>query len=124
MIAFCLISGCKHRVKIPAGIIPPDKMEKVLWDMIRADQYVSAYILPKDSTKDEKTESIRLYQKIFDIHGITREDFRKSFIFYRSNPVLLRAVADSLNNSMQSSFNRGNPSYTTDTSNKRVKMAE
>lgn len=76
-------------------ILPMDKMREIMWDMMRADQYVAAFLL-KDSTHNKKAESIKLYEEIFQIHKITREQFKTSFDYYSSRPDLLRPILDSL----------------------------
>lgn len=62
---------------------------------MRADAYVSTFIM-KDSTKNQKTESAILYEKIFDIHSTTQETFKRSLAFYQSRPDLFKAISDSL----------------------------
>ncbi len=89
------VAGCIRDNKIPKGILPQNEMRKVLWDMMRADAYVSDFIV-KDTTRNSKTESAILYQKIFAIHSTTRETFLKSMAFYESRPDLLKTVMDSL----------------------------
>jgi hypothetical protein len=76
-------------------ILPENEMREVMWDMMRADQYVAAFLL-KDSTRTKKDESIRLYEEIFHIHKITREEFKASFDYYSSRPDLFRPIIDSL----------------------------
>jgi hypothetical protein len=90
-----LTFGCIQDTKIPKDILPQNEMRKIMWDLIRADAYVSAFIM-KDSTKDQKTESAILYEKIFGIHSTTRETFKKSLAFYESRPDLFKAISDSL----------------------------
>jgi hypothetical protein len=77
------------------SILPENKMKEVMWDMIRADQYVSGY-LAKDSSKNKKAESVKLYEEIFHIHGITKEQFKKSLDYYSSQPDRLKPLLDSL----------------------------
>jgi hypothetical protein len=50
----------------------------------------------KDSTKNQKSESAILYEKIFDIHSTTQETFKKSLAFYQNRPDLFKAISDSL----------------------------
>jgi hypothetical protein len=89
-----LISCNKSRV--PKGVLPPDKMEKVLWDMIQADRYAIQY-LARDSAKiDVKAETFKLYEEIFRIHNTNREEFRKSFNYYLERPQLNEAIYDSM----------------------------
>jgi len=87
--------GCIQDKKIPKDVLPQNEMRKIMWDMIRADAYVSTFIM-KDSTRDQKTESAILYEKIFDIYSTTRETFKKSLAFYESRPDLFKAISDSL----------------------------
>jgi len=70
-------------------------MRKIMWDLMRADAYVSDFIM-KDSTRDKKTESALLYEKIFAIHSTTQEAFKKSMAFYETRPDLLKVITDSL----------------------------
>ena len=66
-----------------------------MWDMIRADQYVAG-ILSRDSTRNKKDESVKLYDEIFYIHKITHGQFKSSLDYYSSQPDLFRAIIDSL----------------------------
>ena len=94
--ASLLLAGCKSKDYIPNSVLPQLKMKAVLWDMIRADQYLADFVLNKDSALNRKTESIQLYQQVFTIHHISKEEFRHSFSFYRSHPALLKIIMDSL----------------------------
>lgn len=82
--------------KIPDDILPPDKMQEVLWDMIRADEFLVSYVI-KDTSVDRKTESIKLYEKVFDVHDISKTAFEKSFKYYQLHPKNLQPIMDSLN---------------------------
>lgn len=88
-------SGCIRDNKIPKGILPQNEMRKVMWDLMRADAYVSEVIM-KDSTCNKQAESAILYEKVFQIHATTKETFLKSMAFYESRPDLLKLVMDSL----------------------------
>lgn len=77
------------------NILPENEMREVMWDMVRADQYVAAFS-SKDSTHSKKDQSIALYEEIFRIHKITREEFKASFDYYSSRPDLFRPIVDSL----------------------------
>jgi hypothetical protein len=89
-------SGCADKNTPPAGIFPREKMESVLWDMIQADQYSTLY-LAKDSARiDRKTENLRLYEEVFRLHQVSRDEFRKSYQYYLDHPVLNQILFDSL----------------------------
>ena len=87
--------GCIRDNKVPKDVIPQNQMRNIMWDLMRADAYVTDFIM-KDSTCDKKVESIKLYEKIFSIHSTTRETFKKSLAFYQSRPDLLKVINDSL----------------------------
>jgi hypothetical protein len=89
-----LFFSCTTKKK-KADILSENKMEQVMWDMIRADQYVLES-LSKDSSLSKKEKSIRLYEEIFAIHKITKEQFKKSLQYYSSQPDLFRPILDSL----------------------------
>ena len=91
-----IITGCKNKNRIPADIIPQRKMQSMLWDMMRADQFLSDFVLYKDSGLDKRTESINLYRQVFTIHQVTKERFAESFSFYKTHPALFKVIMDSL----------------------------
>jgi len=95
---FCvlLITGCKNTNRVPAGIIPQKKMQAILWDMMRADVFLADFVLNKDSSLHRTDESINLYSKVFAIHHITKEEFGKSYSYYKAHPALLKVIMDSL----------------------------
>jgi len=88
-----LISCAKKEQR--TEVLSQTTMRDVMWDMIRADQYVSDLLL-KDSTKKKKDESIKIYEEIFHLHKITRDKFKKSLDYYSSRPDLFRPIIDSL----------------------------
>src|SRR5882757_1147900 len=96
LLAMLLVAGCSDKDKVPSGIIPREQMEKILWDMVQADQYSSLYLVKDSARINVKTETQKLYQEVFRLHQISREEFRKSFQYYQEHPDLTRSVFDSL----------------------------
>lgn len=96
---FFLVTGCKNKEKIPDDILPPSKMQAVLWDMMRADQFFADYRVNKDTALNAEAESIKLYRQIFSIHNISKEQFQESFSFYQSHPAFLKGIMDSMSKS-------------------------
>ena len=97
---FCLFTmvllallGCTDEV--PEGILPPGKMQMVMWDMLQADE-LTAYEFTKDSTEPVVSNKLHYYQNIYQIHQISREEFRNSMEYYQSHPELLKTVLDSI----------------------------
>jgi hypothetical protein len=91
-----LFTACKNKDRVPGNIIPQKKIQAVLWDMMRADQFLANYVLNKDTAKKIETESLKYYQQIFAIHKISREEFQRSFSYYRSRPDMFRSIMDSI----------------------------
>jgi hypothetical protein len=89
--------SCRRSDSIPSDILTPEKMESVMWDMMRADQFNLDHVFSKDSTADRKAKSLELYRQVMALHEISQDEFRKSFYYYRARPELLRVVMDSLN---------------------------
>lgn len=80
---------------VPDNVLPPEKMEAVLWDVIMADE-VADYYVQKDSSLKALDKHVELYQKLFGIHKITREQFKNSLQYYEKRPDLLKPIFDSL----------------------------
>ncbi|MFT3825263.1 MAG: DUF4296 domain-containing protein [Chitinophagaceae bacterium] len=100
VIACCIAAGlfvaCSDKDRIPGDVLSQDEMGKVMWDMIQADRF-SAQFLMKDSVKrDIKPEMFTLYDQVFQLHKISREEFTKSYRFYVSRPDIARVMFDSL----------------------------
>ena len=87
--------SCGNKNKIPPGILKPDKMQAVLWDIIKADAF-TVEIIKKDSTKNTVQENLKLQQKIFAIHHIAKQDFYKSYDYYKLNLGQLKIIMDSM----------------------------
>jgi len=95
LLSLLILFACGNKDKIPAGILKPDKMQAVLWDVIKANAFTADFI-KKDSTKDAVNENLKLQQKIFAIHHITKDDFYRSYGYYKLNPGQLKVIIDSM----------------------------
>ncbi len=94
-----------------------------MWDLMRADAYVSDFIM-KDSTRDKKAESAIFYEKVFALHSTNQEAFNKSMAFYESRPDLLKIITDSLRSDekkVQTYQDYKKPQQQTDTTAKKIK---
>lgn len=76
--------------------LPPAKMQALLWDMMRADQFISDFVINKDTSRKRETESRAIYPQILQWHKVTAEEFRYSLDYYRDRPDLLKPIMDSL----------------------------
>ncbi len=112
ILVISFFSACINKNKIPGDVLPQQKMRVVMWDLMRADEFVNNYIL-KDSTLNSKSESAKLYEQVFQMHRTSQAEFKKSLSFYQSRPDLLKAVTDSFRinekEAMQSQYNTPKP---------------
>jgi hypothetical protein len=111
-----LFLSCKGKDHVPADVLPKDKMQAVLWDMMRADQFLTDFVLNKDTSLNKETESTKFYQQVFSIHKISKEDFQRSFTFYRSHPQMMKDLMDSVG---RRSVNPPSPIALPDTARKK-----
>jgi len=87
--------ACRQEDAIPSSVIPPEEMEKILFEANMAEEFVNNYVM-RDRSKNKETEIRREYEKIFFMHGITEQQFKKSYDFYRSHPDIYKTLMDSL----------------------------
>jgi len=95
-----VLASCGSKNKVPAEIMQPAKMQKILWDVVRS-QALAAEEARKDSTINEIAQTKVLVQKAFKIHDVTSDEYEKSYKWYTSHPDLMKVLLDSLSNQIQ-----------------------
>ena len=90
-----LVIGCTNKSGTPAGIFGKEKMQAIMWDIIRAEAFTDQFI-KKDSSKNVFQENMKLQNAIFSIHKVTRSEYYKSYDYYISHTDLIRGVLDSM----------------------------
>ncbi len=75
--------------------IPIQKMKLVMWDIINADEWMK-FAAAKDSTISIKKENIALYNKIFALHKISKDEFYNSYSYYENHPNEMKILLDSI----------------------------
>lgn len=96
LFVFYLITACSNKDRLPAGILSKKEMQAVMWDMVRSGEFLNGFVLFKDSAIDRATESQKWYDKIYQLHGITKAQFDKSLTYYEQNPILMKEILDSI----------------------------
>jgi hypothetical protein len=91
---FFLLMGCSDN-KTSENLLETRKMEQVMWDMMRADELAGHYS-EKDSNHNALNLHTNQYDKIFAVHGITKNQFKQSLDYYKSRPDLMKPIFDSL----------------------------
>lgn len=87
-----MVIACKS--KIPPGVIAPEEMKVVMFDVMVAEQVEQAdtSAVTKIHQRDSSTRAIR---KVLAIHHIDRAKYFKSLDFYEANPDILKELLDS-----------------------------
>lgn len=88
------ITSCGNN-KPPSDVLKPDKMQAVLWDIIKADAFTTE-IIKKDTAKDAEKENLKLQQQVFAIHHTTKDIFYKSYDYYKTNTPVFKVMLDSM----------------------------
>lgn len=90
-----VIASCKGKETVPKDILPREKMQEVLWSMINAGEFLNGYVFVKDSV-DKTAESSKIYGRVLQVHQVSREQFDKSYAYYRAHPGLMKIILDTL----------------------------
>jgi hypothetical protein len=96
LLAMLFIISCGEEEALPEDILPKQKMEAVLWDIILAGEYLSASIFVQDSALNKDSAKLKIYGRVFQVHQVTKSEFEKSYSYYRDHPELMRVIVDSL----------------------------
>ena len=95
LMASVFLFSCRNTDNMPKGVMPAEKMQAVLWEVIRAESFTNQFVKAGSTTK-AWTENARLQKQIFTIHQTTREDFCRSFDYYKKHSGLLKVIMDSM----------------------------
>lgn len=90
-----VLFSCYSGNNVPSGMIQPEKMKNILWDIMRA-QTLAEEIARKDSSIDVIAETDVLSKKVFEIHKTDSSGFNKSYNWYVRHPLVLKLILDSL----------------------------
>jgi hypothetical protein len=94
-ILFFCMTGCTNKDIDIKGILSKEKMQAVMWDIIGADVFTEQYV-KKESLKNASVENMRLQNKIFALHNVSRVDFYKSYDYYVEHTNLMKVMLDSM----------------------------
>jgi len=90
------VSSCSDKNSVPAGVLPHEKMEAVMWDVIQSEQYSASYLAKDSAHINLKQENLKLYDEVFRLHQVSREEFQKSYQYYMGRADLAQILFDSL----------------------------
>lgn len=92
-----LLISCRNKNKIPTDIIQMRPMQQLVWDMMQADE-LAFQRKTSDSTIDLRTTSFHLYDTVFAIHKVSREQFYKSYQYYQRHPAQYKTLMTGVRN--------------------------
>ena len=95
LVLLIIFLSCSGKNDLPAGVLQPGKMQEVFWDYIRADVYTTNFTT-HDSARNEAIENLKLQDRIFKMHHVTKEEFYKSYMYYSNHKELMTAIIDSM----------------------------
>ncbi len=75
--------------------LPRQKMQGVIFDLLRADELANNFIL-RDTSLKRDSVATQLYEQVFAIHKIDRKRFYNSYKYYQAHPDLNKELYDSL----------------------------
>ena len=83
-------------------------MQGVFWDIIRTETYTN-HLVTADYKKNRIEDEARLQKQVFMIHGVSKEEFYKSYNYYKKYPLLMKTLLDSMINKAgrEKNFNPG-----------------
>src|SRR5215218_8460548 len=105
LLSFCVWSCAGESV--PKGVLTPEKMQTVLYDLVRAEEFVDFSSI-HDSTYKAFSKRSALYDSISNIHSITKETFQRSWQYYQGRPDLLKKILESLSSKTDTAIIRRN----------------
>lgn len=91
------LTGCKSKSNsgIHDGSISEKEMRLIVADLMKADQFFASYAM-KDTVSDKIKERYKLYQRVLDIHHVSKEKFWQNFSYYKKKPEQLSKLMDSI----------------------------
>lgn len=97
VILFCTLvySSCKESLVPPDRLLPPEQMQKVLWDVLEMQALAEA-LTEKDTANLEEIRARALTQKVFRMHRIDSTLFNESYQWYLQHPPAMSSLLDSL----------------------------
>ena len=127
LLLLCFVfSGCNEQR--PSDILTEPKMRTVLYDLLRADELGAQYLL-HDSAWSSMEKRAPLYQQVFQIHNVTKEQFQKTLRYYETRPDEMKKMIETLSADVETLQRKGDttvtgPAKERDTNRKKVRPVE
>ena len=89
-----LVCSCKED-SVPEDVFSEEKMGNVLYDILLADEWVD-YTRMYDSSYMNFPKRAAIYDSVFQVHGITKQDYQKSMGYYEGRPDVLKEIFETI----------------------------
>jgi len=89
LICFFIIIACDPKAKIPKDVISRSKMTNILVDAYLVEAYLNN---PKTMNKSDSLLSDTVYNYLYAIHKVKKQDVQYSLRFYIEHPQLLDEI--------------------------------
>ncbi|HEV7333660.1 MAG TPA: DUF4296 domain-containing protein [Flavisolibacter sp.] len=104
-IVICLFIVACSGESVPKDVLPPEKMQAVMYDVIRVDEMVD-FLRMSDSAYQPFTKRTALYDTVFGLHSVTKERFQQSLKYYQGRPDLLKDIMDNIHTKITDTANK------------------
>jgi hypothetical protein len=94
VLSLVVFTACSSR-PVPEGVLAPDQMRPIVYDLIRSDELVNNFLL-RDTSLEADEQHIKMYEQVFKIHKTSRDEFYKSLRYYQAHPDVNKLLLDSL----------------------------
>ena len=89
-----LFVSCKGE-SVPKDVFSKQKMGDVMYAILLADEWVD-YTRMYDSTYMNFSKRAAIYDSVFQLHGISKQDYQKSMAYYQGRPDVLKDILEEL----------------------------
>ncbi len=86
--------ACKSK-PINKNILPINTMKLVMWDILKADEWYTQTAI-RDTLHKRLDENFQIYEQVYKIHHITKQQFYSSYKFYETHPDQFKTLIDSV----------------------------
>ncbi|RXK62813.1 DUF4296 domain-containing protein [Lacibacter luteus] len=87
--------ACSGKGKVPSNVLGEQKFQAVLKDIVIADALSTEQSFKDTGVKIPDANAV-YFLKVFEMHGVTKNQFMVSYNYYLSRPDLLKVVTDSV----------------------------
>ncbi len=90
-----IMFSCSEKNKVPDNVLTPQKFEAVFKDIVIADALNTERSF-KDTAVKIPADNASYFLKVYEMHGVTKNQFMVSYNYYLSRPDLLKVITDSV----------------------------